>query len=79
MRHISQENLLVCRQRGFGPKFGAKVLVYNDISPMDKRRSSTRPEYFTVTQFEHGKYQLRGETSGVLLWLPRFKIKPVEK
>jgi hypothetical protein len=78
-RKITQDNMKVKRQEGFQLAVGTRCLVFNDISPMDKRRSSTRPEYFTVIGFERGKYQLKGENSGVQIWLPRFKIKPVEK
>jgi hypothetical protein len=78
-RRISQENMEVRRAQGFGLAVGSRCLVYNDISPMDKRRSAARDENFVVVQHERGKYRLRGERSGVLLWLPRWKIKPVEK
>jgi hypothetical protein len=78
-RAIAQENMEVRRQQGFDLPPGTPCLVYNDISPLGKRRSSTRPEIFVVVSFERGKYQMRGDVSGTVLWLPRFKISPIKK
>jgi hypothetical protein len=77
-RALTRENMEVRRQQGFDLAAGTRCTVYNDISPMDKRRSATRPEIFSVEQSSSGKYQMRGERSGSLIWLPRFKINPIE-
>jgi hypothetical protein len=77
-RRVSQENMFVRQQRDFLLPIGSKVMAYNDIAKMDKRRSSTRDELCVITGFEHGRYQVRGERSGVILTLPRWKLRPVE-
>jgi hypothetical protein len=78
-RRISQANMEVKQTQDFELPTGSKVYVFMDISPLDKRRSSTRPEIFTITGFSHGVYSVQGTKSGVKLSLPRFKIKPVQK
>jgi hypothetical protein len=77
MRRISQENMLVRREQGFDLPVGTKVLAYNDISPMDKRRSSTRPEAFEVVAFNNGIYEVVGTSTKTKLSLPRWKLRPL--
>jgi hypothetical protein len=75
-RRISQDNMNVRKTQGFELPIGSIVLCFNDISPMDKRRSSTRPEGFVVLGYHRGVYRVRGMQSGVVLSLPRWKLKP---
>jgi hypothetical protein len=77
-RELTRENMEVRRQQGFDLAAGTRCTVFNDISPMDKRRSATRPEVFTVVEYRSGKYPMKGEQTGALIWLPRFKINPIE-
>jgi hypothetical protein len=75
-RRITQTNIITKTVDGFTIPIGSKVLVFNHIHSMDKRRSSTRPEVFEVTGFEHGIYTVKGMKSGVVLFAPRSEIKP---
>jgi hypothetical protein len=76
MRRITQANIITKTVDGFAIPIGTKVMVFNNISPMDKRRSSTRPELFEVIGFDRGIYTVRGMKSGVVLFMPRCEIKP---
>jgi hypothetical protein len=76
MRRITQRNIMTKAADGFSIPIGTHVLVYNHISPLDKRRSSTRPEVFEVIGFDRGIYTVRGMKTGVQLFMPRSEIKP---
>jgi hypothetical protein len=76
-RRMTQDNMEVRRRQGFDLPIGTKCLVYNDISQLDKRRSSTRPEHFIVVGYNHGIYTLEGIKSKIRLSMPRWKVKPV--
>jgi hypothetical protein len=77
-RELTRENMEVRRQQGFDLAVGTRCTVYNDISPMDKRRSATRPEIFSVVQYRCGRYRMKGEHTGSLIWLPRWKVNPID-
>jgi hypothetical protein len=74
-RRLTQANIVTKTADEFAVPIGSTVLVYNDVSPMDKRRGSARPELFTVTAFDRGVYQVKGNVSGVVVNAPRFKLK----
>jgi hypothetical protein len=76
MRRITQTNIITKTVDGFAIPIGTKVIVFNHISPMDKRRSSTRNEIFEVIGFDRGIYTVRGMKTGVVLFMPRNEIKP---
>jgi hypothetical protein len=78
-RRITQQNIITKSADGFDVPIGSIVLVYSDISPLDKRRRATWNELFKVIEHERGVYTVRGMKTGVELFAPRWKIKPVQK
>jgi hypothetical protein len=74
-RRITQANMVTKTADEFVVPIGSTVTLYNDVSPMDKRRGAARPELFTVISFDHGVYRVRGNKSGVVVNAPRYKIK----
>jgi hypothetical protein len=73
-RSISQQNWVAIQREGYSIPIGSIVIVLNETTKFDKKRSKVRNELFRVIDNKHGKYIVRGMKSGVELVFPRWKI-----
>jgi hypothetical protein len=73
-RSISQQNWVVSQRSGFKVPIGSLVIVLNETTKFDKKRSLVRDELFRVIGYSGGKYTVKGIKSGVELVFPRWKV-----
>jgi hypothetical protein len=73
-KSISQQNWIVVQRDGFGIPVGTIVIVLNETTKFDKKRSKVRDELFRVIGYSGGKYTVRGLKSGIELIFPRWKV-----
>jgi hypothetical protein len=78
IRNAKQRNWKTLNQGNFKLKAGSKVLVYNDLDPMVKRRSLVRKFEYEVVGFKNGLYTIRGP-EGKLHRVSRYKLKTIDE